>query len=188
MFFLRSLSRSRALVALACALASLLLSFSAVALTDDADKPIQIFSDELVYEEKASKATYRGDVRVNQGSLKITAKVVTIEFEDNKVVRLTADGSPAYYSQKLKTGQQSMQADAQTIVYHTRDEKVDLKGNAHLTQEGNDFRGELIEYDIRAGRVDATSAMPKRIQMTLQPKRSNKPVALPKTPTNKGGR
>ncbi len=144
-----------------------------LALTDDADKPIQIRSDELVYEEKASKATYKGAVTVNQGSLKITAEVVTIEFEDNKVVRLTADGSPAYYSQKLKTNQANMQADARTIVYHTRDEKVDLKGNAHLTQEGNDFRGELIEYDIRAGRVDAASSKPERIRMTLQPKRSS---------------
>jgi len=97
---------------------------------------------------------------------------VTIEFENDKVIRLTARGNPAYYSQKLKSNQETMQADARTIVYHTRDEKVDLEGNAHLTQQGNDFRGELIEYDIRAGRVDAASAEPKRIQMILQPKRS----------------
>lgn len=144
----------------------------AYALTDDADKPIQIRSDELVYEERASKATYKGDVTVNQGTLTITAEMVTIEFEDDKVVRLTADGSPAYYSQKLKADQENMQADARTIVYHTRDERVDLKGNAHLTQEGNDFRGELIEYDIRAGRVDAASSKPERIKMILQPKRA----------------
>lgn len=142
------------------------------ALNDDADKPIQIRSDELVYEERASKATYKGDVTVNQGTLTITAEMVTIEFEDDKVVRLTADGSPAYYSQKLKPDQENMQADARTIVYHTRDERVDLKGNAHLTQEGNDFRGELIEYDIRAGRVDAASSKPERIKMILQPKRA----------------
>jgi len=144
---------------------------SAFALNDDADKPIQIRSDELVYEDKASRATYRGDVEVNQGSLKINAERVTIEFEDDKVIRLIAAGSPAYYSQQLKADQESMQADARTIIYHTRDEKVDLKGDAHLSQEGNDFRGELIEYDIRAGRVDAASDKPKRIRMTLQPKR-----------------
>lgn len=168
MFYRFSSNKRLAGAALFCAL----LSQQTAALTEDADQPIQIFSDELVYEEKASKATYRGDVRVNQGSLKITAETVTIEFENDKVVRLTADGSPAYYSQKLKSDQETMQADARTIVYHTRDEKVDLKGNAHLTQQGNDFRGELIEYDIRAGRVDAASTEPKRIQMILQPKRS----------------
>ena len=146
---------------------------AAWALTDDADQPIQIHSDELVYEEKASRATYKGDVQVNQGSLKINAEMVTIEFEDDKVVRLIANGSPAYYSQKLKSDQENMQADARKIVYHTRDEKVDLEGDAHLTQEGNDFRGELIEYDIRAGRVDAASTEPERIKMTLQPKRSS---------------
>lgn len=158
-----------------------LVSSAATALPEDADQPIQIHSDELVFEEKAEKATYRGDVSVNQGSLEITAEVVTIEFEDDKVVRLTAEGNPAYYSQKLKSNQETMQADARTIVYHTRDEKVDLDGDAHLTQEGNDFRGEHIAYDIRAGRVDASSAEPKRIQMTLQPKRGQTSGPAPET-------
>ncbi len=186
MFYLSSLSRSslgppasalcRPLVAAFAAILGAFSSLPTAALTEDADQPIQIFSDELVYEEKAEKATYRGAVRVNQGSLKITAEEVTIEFENDKVVRLIAQGNPAYYSQKLKSNQETMQADARTIVYHTRDEKVDLEGNAHLTQQGNDFRGELIEYDIRAGRVDAASAEPKRIQMTLQPKRSKAPA------------
>jgi len=161
---------------------TLLVPATVLALTDDADKPIQIRSDELVYEEKTSKATYKGDVQVNQGSLKITAEMVTIELEDDKVVRLIAAGSPAYYSQQLKSDQESMQADAQTIIYHTRDEKVDLKGDAHLSQEGNDFRGELIEYDIRAGRVDAASTKPERIKMTLQPKRSNSDKSLASEP------
>lgn len=158
-------------------------SNSALALNEDADKPIQIRSDELVYEDKASRATYTGDVEVNQGSLKITAEKVTIEFEDDKVIRLIAAGSPAYYSQQLKADQENMQADARTIIYHTRDEKVDLKGDAHLSQEGNDFRGELIEYDIRAGRVDAASEKPDRIRMTLQPKKrsSDKSVAEPES-------
>ena len=151
----------------------------ALALSDDADMPIQINSDELVYEEKASKATYKGNVKVNQGSLTITADKVTIEFEDDRVVRLIADGSPAHYSQKLQTDQENMQADATTIIYHTRDEKVALKGDAHLTQEGNDFRGALIEYDIRAGRVDAASQKPDRIKMTLQPKQSSDTESTP---------
>ena len=173
MFYLFNLSNlPKSFAKLTLLLLILPVSGTALALNDDADKPIQIRSDELVYEDKASKATYRGDVEVNQGSLKINAEMVTIEFEDDKVVRLIAAGSPAYYSQQLKADQDSMQADAQTIIYHTRDEKVDLKGNAHLSQEGNDFRGELIEYDIRAGRVDAASTKPDRIKMTLQPKRS----------------
>ena len=146
-------------------------SIAAQALSEDADKPMQISADEVVYEQKVDTVTYRGNVRINQGTLKIIAHQVTAELEDDRVVRLTATGEPAYYSQQLKADQARMQADARTIVYHTQDELVDLKGNAHLTQEGNDFRGELIKYNIRAGRVDASSSKPERIRMTLQPKR-----------------
>lgn len=149
------------------------------ALNDDADKPITIAADEVVYEQQQETVTYVGNVRINQGTLKITAEKVTALLQDDRVVRLTADGNPAYYSQQLKADQTNMQADARTIVYHTRDEKVDLKGDAHLSQEGNDFRGELIKYDIRAGRVDAASTKPKRIQMILQPQRASDSAPKP---------
>jgi lipopolysaccharide export system protein LptA len=139
------------------------------ALPEDADQPIHILGDKVVLEEKAETATYSGNVTINQGSLKITADRVTFEFEDEQVVRIIARGSPAYYSQKLKPGQQNMQANARTIVYHTSIERIDLKGSAHLQQQGNDFRGEVIEYDMRAGRVDATADGDTPIRAILQP-------------------
>ena len=58
------------------------------------------------------------------------------------------------------------------IVYHTRDERIDLEGEAHLNQKGNEFRGEVIAYDVREGRVDASTRDDKRIRMVLQPKRA----------------
>ena len=154
--------------------AALLLAAAAAplaALPEDADQPIRILSKEMVYDEKAARAVYKGGVTVNQGSLQITADTVTVELEDQRVTRVTADGNPAYYSQQLNEGASRVKADATTIVYHTRDERVHLQGRANLTQKGNEFHGELIEYDVRAGRVDASGGEAETpIRMVLQPK------------------
>jgi len=86
--------------------------------------------------------------------------------------RKDRDGAvPAFYRFQQRAGVPGVER-RPAIHRYRGDEKVDLKGDAHLSQEGNDFRGELIEYDIRAGRVDAASEKPERIRMTLQPKRS----------------
>ena len=167
-----------------CLAYSLGISLGAIALTDDADQPIHISSKEAVW-ERVGTATYKGDVQVNQGSLEIMADKVTVEFEDERVVRVTALGEPARYQQKLADDEEPVRADANTIVYHTRDERIDLEGDAHLNQKGNEFRGEVIAYDVRAGRVNASTNEDKRIRMILQ----TKPLAKSgKEPLAKSGK
>ena len=157
---------------------------SAFALPEDADQPIHISSKEAVW-ERVGTATYKGDVHVNQGSLEIMADKVTVEFEDERVVRVTALGEPARYKQTLQDDETPVRADANVIVYHTRDERIDLEGEAHLNQKGNEFRGEVIAYDVRAGRVDASTNDDKRIRMILQPKPLAKPNEKPLAKSNK---
>lgn len=156
--------------------ALLVLATPAYALQDDADQPIHISSEKAVW-EKVGTATYDGNVKVNQGTLEISADRVTVEFEDERVVRVTAAGEPARYKQTLEDNQQPVRADANIIVYHTRDERIDLEGEAYLNQKGNEFRGEVIAYDVRKGRVDASTREDKRIRMVLQPKRTAEATA-----------
>ena len=46
---------------------------------------------------------------------------------------------------------------------------MDLKGEANLEQEGSTLSGDLIVYDIVAGRVDATAEREEPVRMVLQP-------------------
>ncbi len=62
-----------------------------------------------------------------------------------------------------------MFADAKKIVYFTQEERVELTGNAYLTQDRNEFTGELIKYNVREGKVDAQAAGQGKVQMILQP-------------------
>ena len=155
----------------ACALLSLLLAQSLYALPEDADQPIHISADSAEVDQQAEQVVYRGSVQVNQGTLRVTADEMTIEYEEQKVVRIIATGTPAHYQQQLEANDDQVKADANTIVYHTKDERIDLRGSASLEQKGNTLTGDLIHYDIVAGRVDATANSDVPVRMVLQPAR-----------------
>ena len=150
-------------------MAALLLAPAlAAALPEDADQAINIRADTAEFDEANGLAIYRGQVRMDQGTLRVTAEVMTIELQGQKVVKITAEGDLAHYQQQLKADEGMVYADAERIVYHTQAERVELIGRAFLTQNDNEFRGPLINYDMREGKVDAR-ASEGRVEMILQP-------------------
>ncbi len=138
------------------------------ALPEDADQPINIRADTAELDESKGLAIYRGSVQLDQGTLRVTADTMTIELVDQKVVRITAEGDLAHYQQQLNLDDDVVVANAKTIVYHTQTERVELVGQAFLSQNDSEFRGALIVYDMRAGKVNA-SATEGRVEMILAP-------------------
>ena len=149
---------------LASAPASLLM-----ALPEDAEQPIHIRADNAEIDNTANRVIYRGSVQVDQGTLRVTADEMTVEIEDEQVIRIVATGEPARYKQQLNADDEIVNANASTIIYHTQDERVDLEGDAHLEQAGNTITGEVIRYDIVAGKIDAEAGGDGRVQMELPP-------------------
>jgi lipopolysaccharide export system protein LptA len=138
-------------------------------LPEDASQPIHIRADRAEMDQNAGTVVYQGSVEVNQGTMRVTADTMTVEVEDEKVIRITATGSPARYEQQLKADGDQVKADARTIVYHTQDELVDLRGDAFLEQGGNEIAGELIHYDIVAGKVNAEAGEEAPVRVIVQP-------------------
>ena len=145
----------------------------ALALPEDADQPIHIRADNAEIDQQQGLAIYRGEVRVEQGTLRVTADEMTVEYVDQKVVRIIAKGNPAYYRQQIEAGKAEVTAHSSVIIYFTQEERLDLLGDAFLTQEGSEITGDLITYDIVAGKVDATAENDERIRMILQPAADN---------------
>lgn len=154
---------------LAVALLPLVGGPLAQALPEDADQPIDIEADKLEMDLNANVVTYIGNVRVVQGTMRVTADRMRVEYENKKVVRITATGEPAHYQQQLDAEQGEVKARAHTIVYHTQQERVQLQQNAWLEQGGNEISGELIHYDMVAGRVNAESGEEGPVTVTVQP-------------------
>ncbi|MEZ5599165.1 MAG: lipopolysaccharide transport periplasmic protein LptA [Pseudomonadales bacterium] len=139
------------------------------AITGDSDKPIHISSRNAQLDRSSQTLVYQGNVRIDQGTLRVIADRMVVEYEADRVVRITATGSPARYQQELEGSQGHVHANARQIVYHTQAESLDLIGAAQLLQHGSELKGEVISYDIEAGRVAARSNDSGPVRMILQP-------------------
>lgn len=148
----------------------------ASALPDDQKQPIRISADRAEIDDAAGTATYYGKVRLDQGSLRVTAATLTIQTVEEAVTKITAkgdpDGEPAHYQQLPAAGDPPVVANAATIVYDTSDARIELDGDAHLSQADDRFEGDHISYDLRARKVAASATRDDgRVNFTIRPDR-----------------
>ena len=154
---------------LCVAVVALLCAAAAGALPNDPEQPIHWRADHA--EGDTGRTVLTGDVRMDQGSLLVEADRMIIEYQAEQVVRITAEGDLAHYEQRPRAGADLVKADAEKIVYHTAEERVELIGRAWLTHERNEFRGEIIHYDVRGGTIDAEGDGKGSVEMIWQPER-----------------
>ena len=136
----------------------------------DAEQPIHWRADHAEG-DATGRTILTGDVRMEQGTLRVEADRMVIEYDGDRVVRITAEGDLARYRQRPRPDAGPVEADAERIVYHAAEERVELLGRAYLAQEPNEFRGEVIHYDVREGRIDAAGDGDGSVEMIWQPER-----------------
>ena len=149
-----------------------------LALPEDAAQPIQIQSDRAELDQRHGTAIYFGSVHLTQGTLQVTADRLTIESTNGEVIRIEAEGlkTPAHYSQQARVDQPPLLADGRTIIYLTRDKRIKLVGNAHLTQGKNTFSGATIDYDIANQFVSANGGTGGGgVRVTIDPTKIDAP-------------
>ncbi|MCX7081563.1 MAG: lipopolysaccharide transport periplasmic protein LptA [Pseudomonas sp.] len=161
-------------------LSAALGSVSAWALPTDSQQPIRIQADDAQLDDKQGIATYKGDVIITQGSMKITGNTVTItRTKAGEIDVVTSVGNLAYFEQLQKVGDpQPVKGYGVTIQYHAAQNRIVLIDRAKVINEGNTTEGEKIVYDTvkqvaNAGRATGTSitAPRPRIDMVIQPKK-----------------
>lgn len=154
---------------------ALLLGSVAVAafgLPEDAEQPIEIQADAGSYDPDRDVSVLTGAVQIDQGSLRMAAHTVTVSNDNRRVARIVAEGSaddPARMRQRLRRGEPFVSARAARIDYSLAEERIEMRGNAHLVQAEREFAGEVIFYDVKTGRVDARSDRPGGVRLKWQP-------------------
>jgi len=151
----------------------------AQALESDTRQEITIQSDRAEFDRKNGTATYIGNVLMRQGTLKIDADQVTLfSNEEQKLEKAIATGKPARFQQQMEADKGLTKARGNNITYLTTEKTITIKQEANLEQEGNQFSGEKIVYDITNDSVAAsggtqTQTTPEepqpRVRMIIQP-------------------
>ncbi|KQW23890.1 lipopolysaccharide transport periplasmic protein LptA [Pseudomonas brassicacearum] len=156
-------------------------SASAWALPDDRNQPIRIQADDAQLDDKNGVATYKGDVIITQGSMKVTGNTVTItRTPSGDIDVVTSVGNLAYFEQLQTAGDtKPVQGYGVTIQYHASQDRVVLIDRAKVVDKDNNVtQGEKIVYDTNkklasAGRATGSKVTESRprIDMVIQPKK-----------------
>ncbi len=134
-----------------------ILPGTASALPDDRDQPIRIEADEALRDEKQGFTRYEGHVRMDQGSLHIEADQITIYHDDKDANRILATGKPARLQQQPELEKGLIKASANTIEYFKTEDRIQLRENANIEQDGSIVTGDSIDYLMNEQLVKAGS-------------------------------
>ena len=140
------------------------------ALDSDQEQPIRITADEALRDEKQGYTVYRGNVRMTQGTLRIEADAITIYHRSEEADRIVAEGRPARLQQQPEPEKGLVYARARIIEYYKLEERVMLREEAFIEQDGSTVTGETIDYLIRQQRVraDAGDSGPVEVVIPAQ--------------------
>ncbi len=147
---------------------------SLIALETDRDQPVEIESDSAEFDELGGLTTYRGNVRLLQGSIELLADEIQLRTVSDQIVELVALGNPAQYEQLPEPDAEKLIARSNKIRYLLEEDLIELSGNASLSQQGTTLSGGTILYDVRQHILRASSDtseqdITERVRVVLPP-------------------
>ena len=150
----------------------LLPPMAAQALQGDSEQAIRIVADEAVRDEKTGLTIYRGNVLMNQGTIRIEADQITIYKIETEGDKIVAEGTPAHMAQQPEPDSPMMHAWGGIIEYYRTEERMLLLKDAQLEQDGSTVRGDRIDYLIDEQVVKAAtdgSGNERRVEVVIPP-------------------
>ena len=137
-----------------------LLSFALVvfiqttfALDSDRDQPASVEADEVEYDFRTGVRTYKGNVIVEQGSLRITGDKLVVIYKDDKLESATAWGNLASFKQRPEGKSQDVVGKGKRILLDQIKNTLTLVESASLQQGTDVAKGEMIVYDINKDKL-----------------------------------
>ena len=135
-------------------LLSFILSSPAIALKTDIEQPVKIDADSVMFNKSKGLAVYEGSVSISQGTLEIKASKIEITAPNNEIAKITANGSPVIFKQKMDDGKIA-KGTANLIQYQVKEKRLVMDGSASLSQGADTFSSNHIEYAINTGELKA---------------------------------
>jgi lipopolysaccharide export system protein LptA len=179
-------------IAAGLALALCLPASPAFSLEGDTEQPIHITTDEALRDEKSGRTVYQGNVELVQGTIRIRADKITFYSENIEADRIVAEGNPARMQQQPEPDSPLMHARGKVIEYFRSEERIEVRQNAEVEQDGSTVRGDKIDYFINEQLVKAaadTAEPNSRVKVVIPPHRlkseeAEQPASSPEADTS----
>ncbi|MDO5056511.1 MAG: lipopolysaccharide transport periplasmic protein LptA [Lautropia sp.] len=118
----------------------------------DRDKPINIESDHLEYNDATKVSTFTGKVVLTKGTIRIQGNRMVLRQVGPNAQTVQVNGQQASFRQKRDGMEQYIHGLADQIFYDSRSEKVTLTGRARLHRQNcnqpvDEITGGIIVYN-----------------------------------------
>jgi lipopolysaccharide export system protein LptA len=125
------------------------------ALSSDRGKPATIEADEVEFDFRTGKRTYKGNVIVVQGTLRITGDKMVVQYDQDseQIESATSWGEPATFKQRPDGKEHDVYGEGETIILNEMENTLTLIENASMTQAGNTAKGREIVYDMATDKM-----------------------------------
>jgi len=153
----------------------------------DREKEIVIGADHLVADDAKRTSTFEGNVVVTQGTMRMTAKQVTVQEDPDRHKHYTAHGAPVTFRQKRDNVDEWVEGFADRAEFDDRTDMLRLYGHAKVKTNQNEITGDFISYDMRRELAEVMGAPPgvtpprnSRVKVIIvPPKKGPEPAPLP---------
>jgi lipopolysaccharide export system protein LptA len=150
----------------------------------DRDKPMHLEANRVSIDDANQVSTFEGNVQITQGTMVIRGDKIVVKQDKDGYTLSTATGQPASFRQKREGLDEYAEGYGETIQYDTRNETIDLLGQARVKREQDEVSGEHITYNSRtevfqvhgahedqSGGAGSDTGAPKgRVRAVIQPK------------------
>lgn len=128
-------------------------------LQQDSDLPVEVNADSLSVDQANGSAVFTGNVRIAQGSMRLSAPEVQVYYNESSsgISRLEAYGGVL-----LVDGPDA--AEAKTAIYSVENSTVEMMGDVLLTQGNNTLQSQKMTVNLKTG----TAQMEGRVKTIMR--------------------
>ncbi|MEW6090040.1 lipopolysaccharide transport periplasmic protein LptA [Parvibaculum sp.] len=121
----------------------------------DPNKPIEIEADALEVQDTKQTATFSGNVRVNQGDIRMKSDKVIVHYDgsgqgSSRISRISATGNVFVSSPDQQT------ASGDWATYTVQSRQIEMGNSVILRQGENVIRGSRLTVDLATGQARVT--------------------------------
>lgn len=142
----------------------------------DRDQAMYLDADTVNIDDAKQISIFEGNVRLTQGTLKISGDKIVVTETASGDKHGTVTGKSAQFRQKREGVDEIIEGNAQRIEYDTQNEFLELFGEASMKRSNDEVHGDHITYDSKTEifHVDSArtpnSGQRGRVRAVIQPK------------------
>jgi lipopolysaccharide export system protein LptA len=134
-------------------------------LRTDTNAPVEVTADSLSLDQTAATATFKGNVIVTQGEMRLTAAEILVAYIRQPDGQASSDIDTITASGGVTMVTPTEAAESQQAVYTPARNEVVMTGDVLLTQGPNTLNGQRLVVDL----VTGSGQMEGRVRTILQP-------------------